>query len=170
MDNGIFHLPLNDKRKCEITVYADRVFFSGEFWYLRDKEFYRSRAKQDCGLIKNFLGMGYLAKRSYRKTILFVLAGVILELVKVAVDKVTEWLDAANGYLGWLDKSLALPGWVGIVMNVLVGLCLAAGIVLFFSKKKVIEISFTDRRICVPQKSMTQREYQMLYQSILRMK
>ena len=46
-------------------------------------------------------------------------------------------------------------------------ICLLLGLVLFFSKKKVIEISFTDKRICVPQKSMSSAEYQTLYQTLI---
>jgi hypothetical protein len=52
-------------------------------------------------------------------------------------------------------------------MNTLAAICILLAVVYFFSKKKVIEISFTDKRICVPQKSMTNNEYHMLYQSIL---
>lgn len=55
-------------------------------------------------------------------------------------------------------------------MNALAVICVLSAVALFFSKKKVIEISFTDKRICVPQTSLTRSEYIMLYQSIMNAK
>ena len=89
--------------------------------------------------VSNFLGLGYL----------------------------TEGVDKINSYLQWMGHSISLPDWMNTTMNVLAVICLLLGLVLFFSKKKVIEISFTDKRICVPQKSMTVNEYQTLYQTIM---
>lgn len=162
----LYKLTEDNKRSYAITVSSEKVSFSGKFWYLKDKEFVRCRAKQETALIQNFMGMGYLAKRSFKKCLLFVLAGSVLEVVKLIVDKVTEWIDKANDYLKWIDKSISMPEWVDTTMNVLAFICILFAVVLFFSKKKVIEISFTDKRICVPQKSMTQNEYNMLHKSI----
>ena len=90
----------------------------------------------------------------------------VLELTKFVLDKLTDLVDKINDYLKWIDRSISLPEWMGYTVNVLAILRLLLGVVLFFSKKKVIEISFTDKRICVPQKSMSQNEYNMLYQTI----
>lgn len=98
---------------------------------------------------------------------MFVIAGTILEVVKMIIDKLTEWMDKANNYLQWIDKAISLPEWMNYTLNTLAVICILLAIALFFSKKKVIEISFTDKRICVPQKSMTKSEYNMLYQSIM---
>lgn len=162
----LYKLTENDKRSYTITVNSEKISFSGKFWYLKDKEFVRCREKQETALVQNFMGMGYLAKRSFKKCLLFILAGSVLEVVKVIVDKVTEWIDKANDYLKWIDKSISMPEWVDTTMNVMAIICILLAVVLFFSKKKVIEISFTDKRICVPQKSMSKSEYNMLYQSI----
>ena len=89
--------------------------------------------------VSNFLGLGYL----------------------------TEGVDKINSYLQWMGHSISLPDWMNTTMNVLAVICLLLGLVLFFSKKKVIEISFTDKRICVPQKSMSSAEYQTLYQTLI---
>lgn len=157
-----YSLPLNHNRSCDIQVFSDHVTFSGKFWYLRDKDFYRNRGKIETALIKDFLGMGYLAKRSYRQTVIFVFGGTFLEIVKAVVDKLSEWVDKANNYLKWIDHTIALPEWMNITVNVMAFLCIALGIALFFSKKKVIEISFTTKRICIPQKSLSADEFQKL--------
>lgn len=166
----LYKLSENSKRSYSITVNGEDVLFTGKFWYLKDKEFVKCRSKQETALIQNFLGMGYLAKRSFKKCLLFVIAGSVLEVVKVIIDKLTEWIDKVNNYLQWIDKSISLPEWMNNTMNALAVVCILLAVVLFFSKKKVIEISFTDKRICVPQKSMSQNEYNMLYQSIMNSK
>ncbi|MCM1190504.1 MAG: zinc ribbon domain-containing protein [bacterium] len=166
----LYKLTENAGRNYTITVNRENVLFAGDFWYLKDKEFVKSHGRNESALVKNFIGIGYLAKRSFRKCLLFVIAGSALEVVKMIVDKLTEWVDKANNYLKWIDQSISLPGWMNVTVNALAILCILFGIALFFSKKKVIEISFTDKRICVPQKSMTGGEYNMLYQSIMKAK
>lgn len=162
----LYKLTENDKRSYSIMVSKELFSIVGEFWYLKDKEFVKCKSKQEKAFIDNFLGMGYLAKRSFKKCLLFVCAGTILEIVKAVIDKISEWIDKANEYLQWIDMSISLPEWVNNTMNTLAIICILLAVILFFSKKKVIEISFTDKRICVPQKSMSQSEYNMLYQSI----
>ena len=133
---------------------------------LQKKEIYRNKGNTATAFLSNYLGMGYLSQRSYRKTLLFLIGGTVLELTKFVLDKLTDLVDKINDYLKWIDRSISLPEWMGYTVNVLAILRLLLGVVLFFSKKKVIEISFTDKRICVPQKSMSQNEYNMLYQTI----
>jgi RNA polymerase subunit RPABC4/transcription elongation factor Spt4 len=167
---ALFQITENEKRQYSIIVNRNEILFNGEFWYLKDKEFVSNKNKSDKALIKNFMGMGYLAKRSPRKCILFVIVGSMLELVKAIIDKLSDWVDEANNYLQWIDKSISLPDWMNYTMNTLAIICILLAIVYFFSKKKVIEISFTDKRICVPQNSMTSNEYHTLYQSIINAK
>lgn len=163
---SLYQLPVTDKRKCDITVLRDKVVFSGKFYYLQDKEFYKNKEPTETAYLRNYLGMGYLSRRSYRKTLWFIVGGTVMELAKLALDKITELVDKANDYLKWVDRSITLPEWMNNTVNALAIICLILGIVLFFSKKKVIEISFIDKRICVPQKSISKSEYNMLYQSI----
>lgn len=164
----LYHLGITKKRKCDITIWQDRIVFSGEFFYLRNKEFYKSKGQADTAFLRNFLGMGYLSQRSYRKTLLFLIIGTILELAKIVLDKLTDFANKANDYLEWFDRSISLPEWLNSTVNILAILCILFGVILFFSKKKMIEISFTDKRICVPQRCMSQVEYNMLYQAIKR--
>ncbi len=166
-NNLLYRLAESNHRNYCITVHRKEIQFAGEFWYLKEKEFVKCAAKKETALPQSFLGMGYLAKRSFRKTLLFVLAGSALEAVKLVIDKLTEWIDEANNYLQWIGRSISLPEWMNTAMNIMAVICILIGAALFFSRKKMIEISFTDKRICVPQKSMTNREYSMLYQSIM---
>lgn len=166
----LHHLPVSDARKCDIAVWQDKVVFSGKFYYLKDKEFHKNKKPTETAYLRNYLGMGYLSQRSYRKTLWFIVGGTVMELVKLALDKITELVDKANDYLKWVDRSITLPEWMNNTVNILAIICLILGLILFFSKKKVIEISFTDKRICVPQKSMSKSEYNMLYQSIQNVK
>lgn len=166
----LYQLAQNNNRKYCVTVTKKTIMFIGDFWYLKEKEFIKCSSKRETALPQNFFGMGYLAKRSNKKTMLFVFAGSILQIVKIIIDNLTEWIDKANDYLQWADKQLSLPQWMNNIMNILAVICILFAIVLFFSKKKVIEISFVDKRICVPQKSMTKSEYNMLYQSIMNAK
>lgn len=165
-----FYLSQIEKRPYSIKVYSDKVLFEGNFWYLRDKEIYRCRTHKEVAFIKNYIGMGYLAKRSYRKCIAFILGGTILEIIKTIFDKLSEWADKANDYLQWIDKSIELPEWMTYSINIMVCLCIILGVVFLFSKKKVVEISFLDKRICIPQSSITQAEYNMLQRHITELK
>ena len=170
VNSCLFQIVPNDSRSYSIMVNKDCVLFDGNFWYLKNKEFVKCSNKKETAQTKNFLGMGYISKRSYKKSLWFVVMGSMLEIVKVIIDKLTEWIDRANMILLWSDKTICLPDWITATMDILTIICVLLAIALLFSKKKVIEISFVDKRICVPKKSMTQSEYNMLYQSILNAK
>lgn len=40
---------------------------------------------------------------------MLVIAGSILVAVNMIIDKHTEWVDKANDYLKWIDKSITMP-------------------------------------------------------------
>ncbi len=162
----LFRLTGTENRNYEIAVSESSFTIDGDFMYLRDRDIYAAKTKWDTARLKDFMGMGYLSKRSYRKTLIFVFGGSALELLKQIIDKISDWADKANDYLQYVDKSVSTPDWMSYVLNIAAGICILFGVVLFFSKKKVIEISFLDKRFCVPQNSMTMQEYNMLYSSI----
>lgn len=166
----IYHLPLTKNRKCDIKVLSDKVIFDGYFWFLKDKDFYRNKTKIEIANPKDFIGMGYLKKRSYRKGIIFVFAGTFLGGIKFVIDKLNDLIGKANDYLKWVDTSIELPVWVDYIMNGTTIICLLLALMYFFSKKKVIEISFTNKRICIPEKSLTSHEFVGLRESILKCK
>ena len=167
---AIYHLPITEKRKCDIKVFSDKVVFDGSFWFLKDKDFYHNKTRTEIANPKDFIGIGYLKKRSYRKGIIFVFAGTILEGIKFVIDKLNSLVGKANKYLDWLDMSIELPVWLEYVMNGATIVCLFLAIRYFFSKKKVIEVSFINKRICIPEKSLTSQEFVNLRESILKCK
>lgn len=166
----MFRLSPNNNRKYEITVDDEALIIKGDFWNLVNKEFTKNPNKIDRALLKDFLGIGYLSKRSFRRCMIFLIAGSALEIFKFIIDKITEVIDKINDYLDWINQSISMPDWVNITMNTMAVICLLLAVWAFFSKKKVIEISFTSKRICVPQGSMTSTEYNALYQNILKSK
>jgi len=166
----IYHLPITENRKCDIKVFSDKVIFDGSFWFLKDKDFYRNKTNTEIANPKEFIGMGYLKKRSYRKSIIFVFAGTILEGIKFVIDKLNDLVGKANDYLKWVDTSIELPVWIEYIMNGTTIICLLLAIMYFFSKKKVVEISFINKRICIPEKSLTSQEFVELRESILKCK
>ncbi len=161
----LYQLPATDCRKYCLKVFQDRLTIDGKFWYLKNKEFV-SQNGNAAALLHNFIGMGYLTKRSYRKTLAFVFGGVILGLINSITEKLSDLADKANFFLMWIGQTFILPVWLDYVLNIAAGLCIVLGILLFFSKKSVVEISFTDKRICVPKKSLSNVEYAGLYQII----
>ena len=78
----------------------------------------------------------------------FVFGGVILGAVNSLIDKLGELADKTNSVLRWIGQTFTLPEWLNYILNMTVVICIVLGIMLFFSKKKVVEISFTDKRIC----------------------
>lgn len=125
------------KKKCRITVSEDQFLIEGDFYYLKNKEFYKvNGGKGECS-IKEFLGLGKLKKRSPKKLIRFVVIGCVLELFNAIAGKLSD-------YLFFIDTS-----WTSYFVNAAAILCLIAGLSLFFSKKKVYEISFISKRFCV---------------------
>lgn len=164
-NSALYQLLPDDHRKYRLNIYQDRLTIDGRFWYLKDKEFV-SQNGTATAFLHNYIGMGYLNKRSYRKTLAFVFGGVILRAINSLIDKLGELADKANSVLRWIGQTFTLPEWLDYILNITVVICIVLGILLFFSKKKVVEISFTDKRICIPQNSLSNAEYVGLYQAI----
>lgn len=163
--NILYQLLPTDYRKYCLKVYQDRITIDGKFLYLKDKEFIAQNGNVTA-LLHNYIGMGYLAKRSYRKTFAFVFGGVILGVINSIIEKFSALADKANSFLRWIGETVTLPEWMTYLLNGTMVICIILGILLFFSKKKVVEISFTDKRICIPRRSLSDAEYAGLYQTI----
>lgn len=161
----LYQLSPADHRKYCLKVYQDRLTVDGRFWYLKDKEFI-SQNGNATALLHNYIGMGYLAKRSYRKTLAFVFGGVILGVINLIIEKLSDLADRANTFLRWIGEAVTLPDWMTYLLYGTMVICIILGILLFFSKKKVVEISFTDKRICIPRNSLADAEYAGLYRTI----
>lgn len=150
------------KKHFEIRVYQNRFSITGSFWYLKNKEFIRCKG-HDEALISNFTGMGYLSKRSPRKCMIFVLVATLLQLIKFVLDKISDILDKLNNWLNLAHMEISMPPWCQNLLNISAVICLILAIVYFFSKMNVIEISFTDKRFCIPRRSIDSNEFGKLY-------
>ena len=158
----IYQIPMTEKRKYAIQVLPDRVMFFGKFLYLNDKNFVSNKGEPTVARTADFLGLGYLSMRSYKRVLQFVVSGVVLSLVNTFCDKVGELIEDANFFLSFIGTALS-SDWLDILLKIATYICLGVGIMVFFSKKNVVEISFTTKRICVPKKSLSQAEYGGLY-------
>ena len=161
-----YYLPMTQGRKYEIRVWPDRILFSGQFLYLRDKEFYANKGEEAVASPADFLGMGHLKMRSYKKTLAFVVSGVVLGAVNALCEKASDLADKANSVLQWVGEALTLPGWLDFLLTASMAVCICFGLILLFSRKNVVEISFTDKRICVPERSLSDAEFAGLYQAV----
>lgn len=166
MTKTVYHLPKTKERNCDIKVYEDRVEVEGEFWNLREKEFYKNPSQKDVAYIRDFIGMGYLKKRSHKKGIFFVICAAILEVLHIILDKIG---DISNGF-HLMGMELYVPVWIENSVNVMLVIAGIFAIMYLFSQKSVIEISFLNKRICIPRKCLTNNEFQNLYATLLRLK
>ena len=151
----IFHLNKTEVRKYDIKVYHDKLVIEGEFWNLKDKEFYKNNSQKDVGYIKDFIGIGYLKKKSYRQGIIFVISAFILEMINLILDKVGD----IQMVMSLVGDSFELPRWIDYGVNIMLIGCFLLAIRYFFSQKDVVEISFLNKRICVPKNSLSNYDF-----------
>ena len=151
--NGAF----GDKQ-CSISISEDTFLIEGDFYYLQSKEFYPVKNGKDSCPIKEYMGLGTLRKRSPKKLMQFVIIACILEVVNAIAGKISD-------YLFFVDTS-----WTSYFVNTLALLCLIQGLRLFFSKKKVIEISFLTKRICVDENMFCKDDINKLNQIMMQLR
>lgn len=164
MENLI--IPLSAEHPWGVVI-TDRDFIvQGQFSYLIDKEVVRSRVQSDRADIQKFIGMNYYSSRSYKKCILFVLIGSLLECFNIILDKLNDLADKANKVLNLFDRNISLPVWLNYSLNVIAAITVIAGIVFLFSGKKVVEISFVGKRFCIDQKRISNDEFHYILNGI----
>lgn len=127
----------NKKKSCSIQITDEQFSIHGDFYYLVDKEFHKSKTKNGSCPTKEYLGLSTLCKRSPKKTLSFLVLAVILEFVNTFAGKIEDIFFFAD------------TSWTSYIVNTAVLLCVILGIVALFSKKRVIEISFLSKRFCV---------------------
>ena len=149
---------LPEKKQCRITVSENTFLIEGDFYYLQNKEFYPVKNGKDSCPIKEYMGLGILRKRSPKKLMQFVIIACVLEVVNAIAGKISD-------YLFFMDTS-----WTSYFVNALALLCLIQGLRLFFSKKKVIEISFLTKRICVDENMFCEDDINKLNQIMMRLR
>ena len=104
------------------------------------------------------MGLGSLRKRSPKKLIQFIVLACILELFDTIAGKMGD-------YLFFMDTD-----WTSYFVNAAAILCVIQGVRLFFSKKKVIEISFLSKRFCVDERLFRNEDINRLHQMLLKLR
>ena len=148
----------SNKKNCRISVTETDFCIEGDFYYLVNKEFRPVKNGRDTCSIKEYMGLGNLRKRSPKKLVQFVIFACILELFNTIAGKLDD-------YLFFLDTD-----WTSWFVNAAAVLCIIQGLRLFFSKKKVIEISFLSRRFCVEEHLFRDEDMNKLHQILLKLR
>lgn len=155
----ILHIDGTQKKEhCGIRVSDELFMIEGDFYYLVNKEFCSIKNGKDTCRIKEYMGLGNLRKRSPKKLIQFVVLACILEFFDMIAGKLSD-------YLFFLDTD-----WTSWFVNAVAVLCIVQGLRLFFSKKKVIEISFLSKRFCVDEKLFREEDINKLNQILLKLR
>ncbi len=149
---------LPDKKHCSIQVSDTEFMIKGNFYYLINKEFRPVKNGNDKCSIKEYMGLGSLRKRSPKKLIQFIVLACILELFDTIAGKMGD-------YLFFMDTD-----WTSYFVNAAAILCVIQGVRLFFSKKKVIEISFLSKRFCVDERLFRNEDINRLHQMLLKLR
>lgn len=148
----------SDKKSCDIRIVDDEFIIEGDFYYLINKEFHKVQNGKDSCPIKEYLGLGSLRKRSPKQLITFIVFATVLEFVNMIAGKIGD-------YLFFMDT-----GWTSYFVNAAAILCVVQGLRLFFSKKKVVEISFLTRRFCVDETLFKDADINKLNQIMLKLR
>lgn len=142
--NDSFGLEQNERRQYEISVENGMFNIKGDFLYLEDMDFHSNKGYADGAPVHDYIGLGFLSKRSYRKIFIFLVVGTIFTFFKNVID--------------YLDKFGVSFSLINIVYYILMGICVYNLVRIFMDKKNVIEISFIGKRFAVPQSSMDDDE------------
>ena len=149
---------LPDKKHCSIQVSDTEFMIKGNFYYLINKEFRPVKNGNDKCSIKEYMGLGSLRKRSPKKLIQVIVLACILELSDTIAGKMGD-------YLFFMDTD-----WTSYFVNAAAIHCVIQGVRLFFSKKKVIEISFLSKRFCVDERLFRNEDINRLHQMLLKLR
>ena len=145
-------------KHCRIHVTDTDFMIEGNFYYLVNKEFRPVKNGNDKCSIKEYMGLGNLRKRSPKKLIQFIVLACILKLFDTIAGKMGD-------YLFFMDTD-----WTSYFVNAAAILCVIQGLRLFFSKKKVIEISFLSKRFCVDEKLFRNEDIDRLHQILIKLR
>lgn len=146
------------KKQCTIQIIEEQFSIQGDFYYLVNKEFHKSKTRRDSCPVKEYMGLGTLRKRSPKKTLFFIAVAVVLEFVNMLAGKIEDIFFFTN------------TEWTSYIVNTVAILCVVAGVVALLSKKKVIEITFLSKRICVDEKLFAEDDINKLHQFMIKLK
>lgn len=148
----------NKKKSCSIQITEEQFSIQGDFYYLVNKEFHRAETRNGNCPAKEYLGLSSLRKRSPKKTLRFLVLAVILEFLDTLAGKIGDIFFFAD------------TSWTSYFVNTAVILCVILGIVAFFSKKKVIEISFLSKRFCVDEDLFSEEDITKMNHILLQLR
>lgn len=108
-------------------------------------------------LHKRIYGAGQSAQTFPKKLIQFDVFACILELFDAIAGKLGD-------YLFFMDTD-----WTSYFVNAAAILCMIQGLRLFFSKKRVMEISFLSKRFCVDETMFRNGDIDRLHQILIKL-
>lgn len=146
------------KKHCCVRITDDTFSIEGDFYYLVNKEFRPAKNGLDTCSVKEYMGVGNIHKRSPKKLLQFIVLACILELFDTIAGKIGDYLFFIN------------TDWTSYFVNTAAVLCVVQGLRLFFSKKKVIEISFLSKRFCVDEELFQNRDIERLHQILMKLR
>lgn len=148
----------NKKKSCSIQITEEQFLIQGDFYYLVNKEFHKAETRKGSCSAKEYLGLSAMRKRSPKKTLRFLILAVILEFLDTLAGKIGDIFFFAD------------TSWTSYMVNTAVLLCVIFGIVAFFSKKKVIEISFLSKRFCIDENLFDEKDITKLDNLLLKLR
>lgn len=148
----------NKKKSCSIQITEEQFLIQRDFYYLVNKEFHRAETRKGSCSAKEYLGLSAMRKRSPKKTLRFLILAVILEFFDTLAGKIGDIFFFAD------------TGWTSYFVNTAVILCVVMGFVAFFSKKKVIEISFLSKRFCVDEDLFSEEDINKMNHILLKLR
>lgn len=153
----ILHIDSLSKQTM-IYITGQDFCIEGNYYYLINKEFRKVQNTKDSCPLNEFMGIGVLNKRSPQKLFQFIVIAVVLEFVNMLAGKIGDYLFFMN------------TDWTSWVVNAVAILCLFQGMRLFFSKKKVYEISFLSKRFCVDEKDFNEQDINKMNEVMMKLR
>ncbi|HHT87463.1 MAG TPA: hypothetical protein GX002_00395 [Clostridiales bacterium] len=155
----LLHIKSLEKQSdTHIRVTEDSFYIEGNYYYLVNKEFRKVKGAKDGCPIKEYMGFGTLRKRSPKKLLQFFFLAIVLEFVDMVAGKIGD-------YLFFMNTDLT-----SYIVNTAAILCLLQGVRLFFSKKKVYEISFLSKRFCVDEKDFNEQDINKMNEVMIKLR
>lgn len=154
-DNMRYVIPSQDgsKSDCTIIINEQTVDFFGDVYIYIYGDFRKTEEDIECE-IKDFLGMGYLKKRSRSKLIGFFICGCLLGFADTISGKLSD-------YLPWINTN-----WTSFIVCVILLLSIFMLVSFWKSQKSVIEFSFLSKRVCVESDTYTKEDFNTIYSNI----
>lgn len=138
---------------CTITVRDGMAVFEGDYYEYREGEFCPVRQGRTAVNTREFLGLGYLKKRSNKRLLLFLAVTGVFSFL----GSVSEKLD----YLFFLNTD-----WLAALMNGVLAVSVLGFVFFLFSRKDVVEITFVGKRICIDRNRLTEKDIGALQQAL----